>query len=65
VIDLQPLLAAAAPADLLPARRADEAQRVELPWTIVASVEVGLADPANEGAYQYLSGFCVQPSATR
>jgi maltokinase len=50
VIDLQPLLAAAAPADLLPARRADEAQRVELPWTIVASVEVGLADPANEGA---------------
>lgn len=34
-------LASALPQDLLPARRGDEAARVELPWTLVADVDLG------------------------
>ena len=41
MIELPQLVADASPAELLPARRASEADRVELPWTIVASLGLG------------------------
>ena len=42
---LDDLLAATRPADLLPQRRRDEADRVVLPWTVVADVELARSIP--------------------
>lgn len=38
---LQDAIGTARPADLLPPRRSDEATRVELPWEVVAAIDLG------------------------
>lgn len=47
-MNLDDLLAATRPADLLPPRRRAEADRVVLPWTVVADVELGGSAPGIE-----------------